>query len=423
MPENPRRSLPVFELRRAPRALAEARHYRPRVGHPDLPALLVEACALASRLRPTLARPAPLHVDARRRARSLATAATGFVENRRRAREGREDLVPLYFIWTTHRTCNFSCTYCDDHRGAKYPDLPDDDALDTEAGLRLLRVMRTRASSVYFAGGEPTLRKDLPELVREARDLAYWPIVLNTNASAFDRLLALPSWRGFLADVDTIVVSLDGLELDFLAATWGTRRPEDVLRSLLLLRELAAEMRVKLMVNTVVQPGRVEHASDVLDLANDLGIWFTPVPQNAGPRIRDGLLDDPAYHAFANRVLERKAAGHRVTDSLRMNRRLLFSEPLVCRNTLKPHVDADGSLFWPCKASVAIAPEKLRVLDFAHVDDLWAHGRARIDPARFQERCGARCNWAQNYSTDAYAHGLERPLSLVAEATEFLSRS
>ena len=79
----------------------------------------------------------------------------------------REDLLPLYFIWTTHRTCNFSCTYCDDHRGSKYPDLPDDDTLDTEQGRRLLRVMRSRASSVYFAGGEPTLRKDLPELVRE----------------------------------------------------------------------------------------------------------------------------------------------------------------------------------------------------------------------------------------------------------------
>ncbi len=423
MTETLRRSLPLFEPRRAPRALAGARHYRPRAGHPDLPRLLEDARDLAATLRPTLARPTPVHVDARRRARSLATAATGFVENRRRAREGREDLLPLYFIWTTHRTCNFSCTYCDDHRGSKYPDLPDDDTLDTEQGRRLLRVMRSRASSVYFAGGEPTLRKDLPELVREARDLAYWPIVVNTNGSAFDRLLGLHAWRGFLADVDTVVVSLDGLDLDFLGQTWGTKRPEDVFRNLLLLRELADEMRVKLMVNAVVQPGRVEHASDVLDLANDLGIWFTPVPQNVGPRIRDGLLDDPAYVAFARRVLARKAAGHRVTGSLRMNRRLLFSEPLVCRNTLKPHVDADGSLFWPCKASVAIAPEKLRVLDFEHVDDLWAHGRARVDPARFQERCGARCNWAQNYSTDAYAHGLARPWSVVAEATEFLSRS
>ena len=105
-----------------------------------------------------------------------------------------------------------------------------------------------------------------------------------------------------------------------------------------------------------------------------------------------------------------------------MNQRLLSGAPLDCRNTLKPHVDHDGRLFWPCKASVDVEPLAIDVLAFDHVDALWDHARGRIDPAGFQDRCGARCNWAQNYTTDAYAHGLAHPMSLAAEVARFASR-
>lgn len=390
---------------------------------PDLPRLAAEARALADRVRPNLTAPERRIDHARRVASSIATASQSFLENRRRARAGREDLLPLYFIWTTHRTCNFMCTYCDDHRGSRYPELPEEGTLDTRAGLRLLEVMRTRASSVYFAGGEPTLRKDLPELVAHARALDYYPIVINTNASAFDRLLTMRSWSTFPRDIDTIVVSLDGLELDWLARTWGTKSPEDVLRNLYLLAELADEYRIKLMVNCVVQPGQVRHARDVLDFARDLGVWFTTVPMNTRATIDGRLLEDAEYRAFAELVLARKREGQRITGSLRMNRRLLFSEPLDCRNTLKPHIDHDGALYWPCKASVAVEPARVPVLDFDHVDTLWAECTSRIDPTRFSERCGGSCNWAQNYSTDAYAHGLLHPLSLLSEVSGFLGRA
>ncbi|MFN7953096.1 MAG: radical SAM protein [bacterium] len=394
--------------------------YQPRPGHPDWAALGARARRRAEELRRELSPPRSLPRDATRRARSIVGAARCFVENRRRARAGREDLLPLYFIWTTHRCCNFRCSYCDDHRGRRYPDLPLDGALDTEQGKRLLAVMRTRATSVYFAGGEPTLRKDLPELVRHARDLAYFPIIVNTNGSALGRQLAQPAWRAFLADVDIVVVSLDGLDLDWLARTWDYPHPEDVLETLLVLRELAQEMRVKLVVNTVIQPGALEQARHVLDLACDLGIWFSPVPQNHGPAALRDLHADPAYDELVKLILARKAAGHRINGSARLNRRLLLSQPLDCRNTLKPHVDHDGSLFWPCKASVDVEPFKADVLAFDHVDALWAHCTQHVDPAGFAGRCGARCNWAQNYSTDAYAHGLLHPLSLLSEVGEFL---
>lgn len=403
------------------------RDYRPRDGHPDWDRLHAEAIARAGELRDTLARPRRGLAEVRRRSKSYATAAGNYLINRRLQRAGREDLRPLYFIWTMLRSCNFDCSYCDDHRGRKYPDLCDDGVLDTEAALRLLEVMRTRTPSVYFAGGEPTLRKDLPEITRAARDLDYYPIIINTNGSAIDRQLRKDSWRTWLADIDVVIVSLDGLDLATLRSMWGYRRCEDVVRNLLMLRELAAEMNVKLMVNTVIQPGHIGDARDVLHMANDLDIWFCPVPVNVGPTIERSLLDDPDYRELADDIIDRKRRGLPITGSLRMLERLLWAAPLECRNTLKPHIDFDGSLKWPCKASVNVEPASLDVLAFDHVDALYDAACAEIEPTRFHgpacNQCGANCNWAQNYSTDAYAHGLKHPASLLGEVSNFLRRS
>jgi MoaA/NifB/PqqE/SkfB family radical SAM enzyme len=398
--------------------------YRPRPGHPDWPHLHAEAIDAARRLSPALERPRSGWPERQRRLRSYATAAHNYVDNRRRMKARGGDLRPLYFIWTLLRTCNFRCEYCDDHRGHRYPELPKTGTLSTDEGVQLLRVMRTRTPSVYFSGGEPLLRTDLPQLTRRARDLGYYPIIVNTNGSVIDRLLERPEWRTWLADTDIVVVSLDALDLQVLSRMWRYPHPERVIRNLLLLRQLAQEFRVKLMVNTVIQPGMVAHARDVLDFANDLRIWFCPVPLNVGPAAHPALRDDPEYAALTRLILARKRRGYPVSGSARMLRRLLRFAPLACYNTLKPHIDHDGRLFWPCKASVNVSPECIDVLQFADVDALYDHAASRIEPAGFhgpgRNQCGANCNWAQNYSTDAYAHGLMHPFSLLADIAEFI---
>jgi len=408
------------------RSLPEFRRYTPRPGDPDWRRLVGEARALAARLLPRLAPPPSRGVDRLRALAAHGTAAENYAINYRRHRAGREDLLPLYFIWTTHRGCNFRCTYCDDHRGRSYPDLPKDGTLSTSQGKLLQTIMRTRTPSVYYAGGEPTLRGDLPELLRHARELAYYPISINTNGSVIHRQLARPRWRTALADLDIVVVSIDRLDLTAAAELWKHDRPEEVFRNLLLLRELAGPMRFKLMINTVIQPGHVSEALAVLDLANDLGLHFAPVPMNVGPRVHPGLRVDPEYPVFVEELLSRKRSGAPIVGSLRMNRRLLRSEPKACRNTLKPHVDHDGHLIWPCKSAMNVAPVKLNVLDYSGVDALYAAACKEVEPTRFhgqaRNQCGAECNWAQNYSTDAYVHGLEHPLSMVKDVAAFVGQ-
>jgi cyclic pyranopterin phosphate synthase len=103
--------------------------------------------------------------------------------------------------------CNFRCRYCMPAEGL--PWLPKPDVLTFEEIHRLVRVMAAMGvREVRLTGGEPLVRRDLPELVRM---LAATPGVedlsLTTNGVLLDRLAA----PLVAAGLRRINVSLDSL--------------------------------------------------------------------------------------------------------------------------------------------------------------------------------------------------------------------
>ena len=365
--------------------------------------------------------------DALRRARSYRTAVESWFVNRSRLRRGDECLRPSYFIWTMTNRCNFACDYCDNHRGEKYPDLPNPPGgpLGTADGRRLLRTMRTGTSAIYFCGGEPTLRNDLPELTRSAWDLGYFPLMINTNAALLHRRLAAPAWSDWLARMDIVICSLDSLDPARLDALYVTSDGEDVVRNVVALSHLAEHTGTKVVVNCILRPGQIDSAEAVFEWANRMGIWFVPVPLNHGPSAMGGLLEDQSYRKLVGRILDHKSRGGRVVGSRRMLERMLCQAPIRCLPSLKAHVDPDGSLWWPCKPSAGVEPVKVPILDHDSVDAAWAAGRRLIEPNGFhgpgEGQCGADCGWAQNYAADLYAEGLVHPLRLAGAIRDFTS--
>ncbi|HET9724254.1 MAG TPA: GTP 3',8-cyclase MoaA [Actinomycetota bacterium] len=103
--------------------------------------------------------------------------------------------------------CNFRCTYCMPAEGLTW--LPKDELLTFEELARLVGLfVRLGVRSLKVTGGEPTVRADLPVLVRLLRQAAPdADISMTTNGVLLDRL-AEP-----LADagLDRVTVSLDSL--------------------------------------------------------------------------------------------------------------------------------------------------------------------------------------------------------------------
>jgi len=113
--------------------------------------------------------------------------------------------------------CNYACFYCDPMReGAKDPigtvSVDDIDVILTAA-------VQLGIESVRFTGGEPLLRRELPEMIELAkRKHAVPDVALTTNASLLAR--RLPDLLE--AGLDRINVSLDAADAEaFREATGG----------------------------------------------------------------------------------------------------------------------------------------------------------------------------------------------------------
>lgn len=406
--------------------------YSPVEGHPDWEAITGRAEELADRIRRAAdfgaGNLAEKAAEARRVASGLATFARSAVANHYRLKRGNHALLPPYFIWTMHNRCNFGCTYCDNHGYKGYYDLPEVDMLDLEGGRELLRIMRKNVSAVYFCGGEPTLHRNLPELAEYAAGIGYFPLMINTNGSRFHEILLDPRYRRLLKNLDIIIVSLDALDLEKLSAVWAVKRDlcEQVIVNILALRRLQENVRFKLMVNTVITPETVAEADSILDLANDLDIWYSPVPMNRGPGMDEQLRSDPAYQALCDKIIARKREGYKILGSRKLAEGLLKGRKIKCFPSLIPHVDGDGFTYWPCKTASSLEPIKLDVLDYESFDDLYKAAEKIISVKDIHGKgpgqCGADCQWMQIHVSDALARGVAMPLrsGALREIAEFI---
>jgi cyclic pyranopterin phosphate synthase len=104
--------------------------------------------------------------------------------------------------------CNFRCTYCLPADGIEW--LPRSEVLSFEEIARVVRVGSSLGlTKIRLTGGEPTARKNLPELVRLIRAVpGIEEISITTNASRL-RELARPLRE---AGLDRVNISLDTLQ-------------------------------------------------------------------------------------------------------------------------------------------------------------------------------------------------------------------
>jgi cyclic pyranopterin phosphate synthase len=164
---------------------------------------------------PLIPLPLPAHSTS-----SAATAGGGLVDGFGRV---ASDLR----VSVTDR-CNLRCTYCMPAEGLDW--LPKPELLTFEEMTRLVSIaVGLGVSTVRLTGGEPLLRRGLPELVRQIAALTPRPrIAMTTNGLGLDRL-AQP-----LADagLDRVNVSLDTVDRDAFARLTRRDRLDDVVRGL-----------------------------------------------------------------------------------------------------------------------------------------------------------------------------------------------
>lgn len=144
-------------------------------------------------------------------ARPTSTAATGLIDQYGRT---ATDLR----VSVTDR-CNLRCTYCMPAEGMPWLQKTSLMTRDEIVHLVRLAIRDLGIRKVRFTGGEPLLRPDLVDIVREVRCAADVELALTTNGVALDR------WAGPLADagLQRVNISLD--TIDDAEFAQRTRRP------------------------------------------------------------------------------------------------------------------------------------------------------------------------------------------------------
>lgn len=180
----------------------------------------------------------------------------------RRGRELRDIRISV-----TDR-CNFRCVYCMPKQifGRDYAFMPREELLTFEEITRLARIsVANGVEKIRLTGGEPLLRKGLPDLVRMLSQLrtpqgAEVDIAVTTNGSALALLAADLKHAG----LKRVTVSLDSLDDEIFQAMNDVRFPvSKVLNAIDVARDVGLG---PVKVNMVVKRGLND--SDVVDMAS-----------------------------------------------------------------------------------------------------------------------------------------------------------
>lgn len=127
--------------------------------------------------------------------------------------------------------CNFRCTYCDPLG------LGHADPVGTLSVQDVAHVLEAAVGlgmrSVRFTGGEPLLRRELPEMIACAKRLGVEDVAITTNATLLERRLdAL-----LAAGLDRVNISLDAVSPAVFRRATGGGNPDPVWRGVTLLLE------------------------------------------------------------------------------------------------------------------------------------------------------------------------------------------
>lgn len=172
-----------------------------------------------------------------------------------------ERLLPMSMTAELTYRCPLKCAYCSNplHMAQYTPEL------NTEEWLSVLRqAAELGIIQLHFSGGEPLLRDDIADLVREARSLDLYT---NMSTSAFtatrEKLEALRE-----AGLDALQVSLLDATADGNDAIAGTPSFEQKCRAI----EIGKELGFPITLNVVLHRRNLDRLEEIMEMACAWGV-------------------------------------------------------------------------------------------------------------------------------------------------------
>ncbi len=232
--------------------------------------------------------------------------------------------------------CNLECEMCPFWRR------PDEELLTVDEEVKIMDSLVRAGVVIYgFEGGEPLLRRDLPQILAEAHERFYTSLVTN-GWLLKERIREIGDYVEFL------FVSLDGIGSlhDELRGMKGSfERAINGIRA-------AVDYGTNVAINSTITRQNIHQVEEILHLAEDLevGINFQPAYDysTAGKLSPYGqkLLNS------LSKLLELKKQGAPLVNSREYLRTVIDSWyhgiPWRCKPWLTINIDPQGRIVLPC---------------------------------------------------------------------------
>lgn len=160
--------------------------------------------------------------------------------------------------------CNAKCVFCYYHQSVE----KKSPGFSTDEVKRLLRFARKRGMRIAeFTGGEPTIRRDIIDLVAYAKGLGFESVSIITNGIALARRDF--TRRLVTAGVDDFLFSLHGADHEIHDALVGVAGS---FKKAIEAIKFIGDLGIKIRVNTVVVRQNYETLLEIADLLKQLQV-------------------------------------------------------------------------------------------------------------------------------------------------------
>lgn len=169
--------------------------------------------------------------------------------------DSKQSKPPLWLLAELTYRCPLQCPYCSNPvEIAKYKD-----ELSTEDWIRVMRQARKMgAAQLGFSGGEPLARRDLEELIGEARSLGYYTNLITSGVGMDENRVKTFKEAG----LDHIQISFQASDEElnnYLGGTRSFQHKQEMAR-------VVKEHEYPMVLNIVLHRKNVDQIRDILDM-------------------------------------------------------------------------------------------------------------------------------------------------------------
>ena len=169
--------------------------------------------------------------------------------------DSKQNKPPLWLLAELTYRCPLQCPYCSNPvEIAKYKD-----ELSTEDWIRVMRQARKMgAAQLGFSGGEPLARRDLEELIAEARSLGYYTNLITSGVGMDEKRVKTFKEAG----LDHIQISFQASDEElnnYLGGTRSFQHKQEMAR-------VVKEHEYPMVLNIVLHRKNVDQIRDILDM-------------------------------------------------------------------------------------------------------------------------------------------------------------